>query len=150
MPGERLGQQRCLHQRCQAMHPSAHVCHTRSQPHLRVGGQSDHARWAKQSSTAPSARVSTTPRIRIVAPTKVISMQESEEGGTRTVGADAVLTGSSAAAEMPPLAGFAPGPYCAIHRRSKLALIPCARAVLATDTPGRRHSCTTARFAASL
>jgi hypothetical protein len=33
-------------------------------------------------------------RVRIVAPKKMISMLESEDGDTRTVAADAVLTGS--------------------------------------------------------
>jgi len=80
---------------------------------------------------------------------KLISMHESEDG-TRTVAVGGLLTGTSDALGLRSLADFAPGAYCTIHRRSRFALMPCASAVLATDTPGRRHICTSARFAATL
>jgi hypothetical protein len=80
---------------------------------------------------------------------KLISMHESDDD-TRKVAAGGLLTGTSDAPELPSLADLEPGPNSTIHRRNRFALIPCASAVLATDTPGRRHICTSARLATAL
>src|SRR5580698_9411627 len=149
MSGERLGQQRGLYQCRQAVHPATHIGHASGQPHLGVGWQSNHARWARQSSTARSARASTIPRTRIVVPMKMISMQ-SEDEAARNVADDPVLTGTSDTLVPASLAGLPPGPYSTIHRRSRLALIPLASAVLATETPGRIQLWTNARLPATL
>jgi hypothetical protein len=129
------------------MHPSTHVRNPGSQPHLRVGRKPDHARWARQSSTVRSALASTGPRTRSDAPMKLISMHESADD---RAAAGAVLTGKSATPELASLPALAPGAYRVIHRRSRFALIQWAKAVPATDTPGRRHICTKACFAALL
>jgi len=77
----------------------------------------------------------------MVAPMKLNSMTES--GGRD--GVDTMLTGTNDGTDFGlPLASR---PYFVIHRRSRFALMPCAKAVLATDTPGRWHISTSACFA---
>jgi hypothetical protein len=70
---------------------------------------------------------------------KMISMLTSEDEAERCAAAGPVLTGTSETLVPGALADLPPGPYTTIHRRSKLALIPLASAVLATDTPGRKQ-----------
>jgi hypothetical protein len=89
------------------------------------------------------------PRTRIVVFINTISMLDSGDDDTRDVTADTVLTGTSETS-VPGPADLPPGPYCSIQRRSRFALMPLASAVLATDTPGRKQLCTSARLAATL
>src|SRR6202034_924825 len=151
--GKRVLGERGLHQRRQTMHAAAHIRHAGSEPHLGAARRADHTRCARQSSTTPSTCESTAPRTRIVAPMKVISINASEFTGGRAGAGRVVFTGSSAAA----LLSRALSPatvcvveYCTIQRRSRFALIPWASAIPDTETPGRSHSCTKARLAATL
>src|SRR5580692_2210100 len=131
------------------MHPATHVGDPRNEPYLRVGRQRDHVRRATQSSTTRRAWASTVPRTRTVMSMKLISMNESGASDAQLRCPDGeALTGSSAGVEV----GLIPisGEYWTLHRRNRLALLPCVRAMAATETPGCRHSRTNVRFASAL
>src|SRR6266849_4100754 len=94
--------QRDLHQRGQSIHAPPQVGHPCGEPDAGAGGQADHERRARQSSTIRSELTSGTPQIRTVAHANTTSMHgaavtaASSAVGARTGNKVTAISGSRA------------------------------------------------------
>src|SRR5216684_13425 len=141
--------QRDLHQRGQSIHASPQVGHPGGEPDAGAGGQADHERRARQSSTSRNAVASGTPQIRTVARANMTSMLGCAAGAAcsgvgvctgnnvTAVSEPAVATGNTGALGVTKSVGSGtpnfPARYSRRHLNSWFALTLCSSASFATE-----------------